>query len=285
MTETVEFGCYAAPILGHQQRELPPALQMVELLSKHRENTQDHNGECLSGFSAPSRFPLRAILLDGIQQALSVALDMIGPLKAACVLGVVAVAFGTLLLWMSQPLEERIVRAETQSQALGQLSPRELGQIEKTRKYGEATLIVPHRIYLGSYWNSADSEFLTTKNVSKIFHFASGRPVMQVGPSVNQVFSYRLRYVTSSPEDQFNVFREATSAIHRSIQANDTVLVHCMRGRSRSVSIVIAYLMEYHSLSFDDAREMIKALRPAIGPLAGLRPQLRALEAHLKVQK
>ena len=52
------------------------------------------------------------------------------------------------------------------------------------------------------------------------------------------------------------------------------VLVHCYAGVSRSATIVLAYLMQEHNLSFNAAYKLVKSKRPFISPNDGFRSQL-----------
>lgn len=56
------------------------------------------------------------------------------------------------------------------------------------------------------------------------------------------------------------------------------VLVHCNAGVSRSASVVIAYLILYQKLSFEDAFDVVKKARPCIRPNDGFMVQLRRLK-------
>lgn len=49
------------------------------------------------------------------------------------------------------------------------------------------------------------------------------------------------------------------------------VLVHCFAGVSRSTSIVIAYLMKYKDMKFDNAYEFVKSQRTCAWPNEGFR--------------
>jgi protein-tyrosine phosphatase len=44
------------------------------------------------------------------------------------------------------------------------------------------------------------------------------------------------------------------------------VLVHCGAGRSRSVSVVVAYLCRYAGMSYSEALSLVKARRPGAAP-------------------
>ena len=62
-------------------------------------------------------------------------------------------------------------------------------------------------------------------------------------------------------------------------------LVHCAKGASRSVSIVMAYLMSRHSdrfKSFDEALSHIRTVRPQASPNIGFALELRKFERELK---
>merc|ERR1712226_1378241 len=54
--------------------------------------------------------------------------------------------------------------------------------------------------------------------------------------------------------------------------------VHCKGGKSRSASIVIAYLMKHRGLTFDKAKEVVRHGRPDIQPNAGFEHELRTFE-------
>ena len=54
-----------------------------------------------------------------------------------------------------------------------------------------------------------------------------------------------------------------------------TVLVHCQMGISRSATIVMAYLMHKHGLTYDDALRLVQRKRPIVQPNPGFEAQLR----------
>ncbi|KAL7251881.1 hypothetical protein ACSBR1_013684 [Camellia fascicularis] len=63
------------------------------------------------------------------------------------------------------------------------------------------------------------------------------------------------------------------------------VLVHCFVGRSRSVTIVVAYLMKKHNMSVSEALDLVRSKRPMASPNSGFMLQLQNYEKSLRVQE
>jgi len=59
------------------------------------------------------------------------------------------------------------------------------------------------------------------------------------------------------------------------------VFVHCMAGRSRSVTLILAYLMSSRQMSLRQALDLVKVRRPMACPNVGFLKQLQQLEAEL----
>ena len=69
-------------------------------------------------------------------------------------------------------------------------------------------------------------------------------------------------------------FAACFDVIDRTLAAGGRVLVHCQQGRSRSGSVVIAYVMRTQRLAFEQAFEFVKARRSVCSPNPGFRLQL-----------
>lgn len=65
--------------------------------------------------------------------------------------------------------------------------------------------------------------------------------------------------------------------IYQLIEKNSTkhILIHCNEGQSRSVSVIIYYLMTKYNYSFDDALKCIKNIKSDADPNYGLQRALR----------
>lgn len=62
--------------------------------------------------------------------------------------------------------------------------------------------------------------------------------------------------------------------INSALSNGNPVLIHCVAGISRSVSILAYYLMKKYDISFDEAMIMIKKYRPIANPNDSFRQQL-----------
>ena len=63
-----------------------------------------------------------------------------------------------------------------------------------------------------------------------------------------------------------DIIEKITAFIHKHVENDETVLVHCHMGISRSVSMVMAYLIEYESMSL--ARSLWHRARRTCGCLS-----------------
>lgn len=68
-------------------------------------------------------------------------------------------------------------------------------------------------------------------------------------------------------------------------EKGDKVLVHCAAGRSRSASIVIAYLMNRLDLTLAQALQFVKSKRPQVSPNSSFMKELKAYEDDLRLKR
>lgn len=65
--------------------------------------------------------------------------------------------------------------------------------------------------------------------------------------------------------------------------ANSAVLVHCLAGVSRSVTVTLAYLMHTRALSLNDAFMLVRARKPDVSPNFHFMQQLQSFESQLRL--
>lgn len=99
--------------------------------------------------------------------------------------------------------------------------------------------------------------------------------VLGLEPAFPDDFDYKNIYLRDIPDENIDKhFDECTDYIDKSIEAGGKVLVHCIKGVSRSATIIIAYLMNKKGLSFDEAFKIVKNERKCANPNKGYVNQL-----------
>ena len=119
-------------------------------------------------------------------------------------------------------------------------------------------------LYLGSSYHASQWEWLET---NKITH------IVNVALEVPDFFSEDLIYIPcqSIKDNGVDTFQSELDTIIDTLyknknNKNESVLVHCLVGRSRSATIILAYLIKYHQMSPLEALEFVKQKRNVINP-------------------
>ncbi|KAI3715411.1 hypothetical protein L6452_22393 [Arctium lappa] len=135
-------------------------------------------------------------------------------------------------------------------------------------------------LYLGSVGAANNKSLLKSLNVTHILTAANSLP-----PAYPNDFTYKI--VDVSDREDVNIaqfFDECFSFINEAKRMGG-VLVHCFVGRSRSVTIVVAYLMKKHGMSLLEALNLVKSKRSVAAPNSGFMLQLQNYEKSLQVSK
>ncbi|KAM9845195.1 dual specificity protein phosphatase 22-B isoform 2-T2 [Aulostomus maculatus] len=74
-------------------------------------------------------------------------------------------------------------------------------------------------------------------------------------------------------------FKQSIMFMHESRLKGEGVLVHCLAGVSRSVTLVVAYIMTVTGLGWKEALDAVRVVRPCAGPNIGFQRQLQEFEA------
>lgn len=71
---------------------------------------------------------------------------------------------------------------------------------------------------------------------------------------------------TYGGDASYELFHNASDALYNSVMNDETVLIHCHKGQSRSVSVAAAVLGRIENISFDTALTLITLFRPQANP-------------------
>ena len=120
--------------------------------------------------------------------------------------------------------------------------------------------ILPH-LFLGDIKIARSRESLANAGITRILNVSR----------LENCFQSELTYKQIAVDDAPNVnlsehFPSAFRFIESARVNEERVLVHCQAGMSRSVTVIIAYLMFHMSLSLERAYDFVKARKPNIEP-------------------
>ena len=133
---------------------------------------------------------------------------------------------------------------------------------------------------LGSQDVAAHLSILERYNVTHILNLASC-----VENFYPEQFQYKYIKIEDYPEAQILPhFETAFEFINEGMKFG-CVLVHCNAGVSRSVTVVVAYLMKTKNMSLKQALDLVKTKRPTMCPNEGFQTQLQTYEKILRPKK
>ncbi|CAI2723406.1 unnamed protein product [Schistosoma spindalis] len=132
-------------------------------------------------------------------------------------------------------------------------------------------------LYLGNEYDGQNEKILNKYGIDSILNVTIKTPFLDE----SRFNCCRLPANDSHSQDLRSYFASAFQFIEEARCSGKTVLVHCQAGVSRSPALIIAYLMNYSSLSLLDAYQYVKSRRSVIAPNFAFMGQLYELESDL----
>jgi len=140
----------------------------------------------------------------------------------------------------------------------------------------EASLILPY-LYLGAEKHANNKDFLLKFGITYIINVTV--ECRNFFPELFTYGNFLLR--DNNEEDIYETVEGAYNFIDNVKNRNGKVLVHCYLGMSRSVSVVIYYLMKSQSWPLKQALEFVKSKRIVANPSSGKILKLIELEQKI----
>lgn len=138
-------------------------------------------------------------------------------------------------------------------------------------------------LYLGNSYHASQEDRLVRLGIFALLNVAelsnAGSPLPRA--SSDSFCHMNLPIADSATSDISCNFPQAIEFIENVRSSGGKVLVHCLAGISRSPTICIAYLMYSHSLSLDQAYDLVKQRRRLISPNLNFMRQLFEYEQVL----
>uniref|UniRef100_A0A8D0GYK0 Dual specificity protein phosphatase n=1 Tax=Sphenodon punctatus TaxID=8508 RepID=A0A8D0GYK0_SPHPU len=154
-------------------------------------------------------------------------------------------------------------------------------------KYTHVNEVWPN-LYIGDEKTALDRYNLEKAGFTHVLNAAHGRWNVDTGPEYYSDMAVKYHGVEADDLPSFDLsqfFYSAATFIDSALQdERNMILVHCAMGRSRSASLVLAYLMIYKNMTVVDAIEQVAKHR-SILPNRGFLKQLRELDIQLAVER
>ncbi|XP_048419258.1 dual specificity phosphatase 29-like isoform X1 [Stegostoma tigrinum] len=156
-----------------------------------------------------------------------------------------------------------------------------------TAKFAHVNEVWPD-IYIGDEVTALDRYTIEKMAFTHILNAAHGRWNVDTGDEYYRGMHIDYYGVEAEDVPMFNLsefFYPAAQYIDNALSTSGAkLLVHCARGRSRSATLVLAYLMIYKNMTVVDAVQQVIKHR-CILPNRGFLKQLRALDIELAMER
>lgn len=129
----------------------------------------------------------------------------------------------------------------------------------------------PTNLFIGDQWSAVSEPQLRENNIKYILN------VTPVNVKSIPGITYLQIPMDDSPKQ--NIIKHLKQIINflKSV-GNENVLIHCQAGRSRSGSVLIAYLMYLTGKPYTEILKIVQKSRPVVQPNEGFEKQLKQLK-------
>ena len=147
------------------------------------------------------------------------------------------------------------------------------------RKYDEDyTEIIEDFLYISGYKTASTISDLQKLKITNIINCS--------GDLCENLYFSDISYLTLNIRDNVSeniecLFFKCINYINEAKEKDGRVLIHCYKGVSRSVSIIISYLIFLHKWSYDEAFDFVQLKRPIANPNIGFYLQLKTFHKRI----
>ncbi|KAG1663990.1 Protein phosphatase Slingshot 2 [Nymphon striatum] len=145
----------------------------------------------------------------------------------------------------------------------------------------DAPTMIFDYLYLGSEWNASNLEELKLNGITDVLNVT--REIDNFFPGM---FNYvNIRVYDEEKTDLLKYWDKTFKCILKAKNHGKKCLVHCKMGKSRSASVVIAYVMKAYNWSLAKSLDLVKKKRNCINPNDGFIKQLTVYEGILDASR
>ena len=143
--------------------------------------------------------------------------------------------------------------------------------------YPSIPSLICDELYLGGLVTTINLFILQSLNISVIINCTKD---LENYFEADHIKYHRIAIDDFEIEDITEHLKGCYKLLHEYVDSKGlSVLVHCQQGKSRSVSMIIYYLMQRNGLTVDEALQYIKRYRFTASPNQGFMKQLKQMES------
>ncbi|XP_019878278.2 protein phosphatase Slingshot-like [Aethina tumida] len=135
-------------------------------------------------------------------------------------------------------------------------------------------------LYVGNYRDSKDSSQLAKHSITHILS------IHDTAKKIHSDKHYLCVMAADTPDQNLTqYFSLCNDFIHAARLRDGNVLIHCLAGMSRSVTVAVAYIMSVTNLNWKEALKVVRAGRAVANPNLGFQKQLQDFELTRLVEE
>ncbi|TMW50679.1 hypothetical protein DOY81_004247 [Sarcophaga bullata] len=147
--------------------------------------------------------------------------------------------------------------------------------------FNEAPVEIIPGLFLGNAMHSCDARALQKYNIKYVLNVTKDLPnVFEASGGIQYL---QIPITDHYSQDLAMHFPAAIQFIEEARSKNSAVLVHCLAGVSRSVTVTLAYLMHTRALNLNDAFTLVRDRKPDVSPNFHFMQQLHSFERQLRL--
>ncbi|XP_029381577.1 dual specificity phosphatase 28 [Echeneis naucrates] len=139
---------------------------------------------------------------------------------------------------------------------------------------------VTNALFISNSRSACSSELLRKEAVTLCVNVSRQQPFPSGDLTKLQVPVY-----DDPNEDLYSHFDRCADVIQAEAERGGRSVVYCKNGRSRSATVVIAYLMKHRGMTLTAAVQKVKTARHVVEPNPGFLSQLQRYEQELKTRR
>ena len=129
-------------------------------------------------------------------------------------------------------------------------------------------------LFLGNKHASSELDLLKSLNIKYIVNVGGGKNLYET-----ELCYHKITLDDSCDVSILPYFEDACDFIDQSLKRGN-VLVHCRGGFSRSPTVVVAYLIKFYRMTFEDALKIVKVQRGCVQPNQKFQEDLKTFECQ-----